>query len=78
MMSAFVKIPLQALVLLTGVLVFVFYLFQQPPLLFNKVHAERVEKSERSEEFRQLEGEFTAAFEARRTAAATLAAAGSR
>ena len=75
MMSAFVKIPLQALVLLTGVLVFVFYLFQQPPLLFNKVHAERVEKSERAGEFRQLEGEFTAAFEARRTAAASLAAA---
>jgi Na+/proline symporter len=75
MMSAFVKIPLQALVLLTGVLVFVFYLFQQPPLLFNKVHAERVEKSERSGEFRQLEGEFATAFEARRTAAAALAAA---
>ena len=75
MMSAFVKIPLQALVLLTGVLVFVFYLFQQPPLLFNKVHAERVEKSERAGDFRRLEGEFTAAFEARRTAAAALAAA---
>ena len=75
MMSAFVKIPLQALVLLTGVLVFVFYLFQQPPLLFNKVHAERVEKSERTGEFRQLEGEFATAFEARRTAAAALAAA---
>jgi SSS family transporter len=75
MMSAFVKIPLQALVLLTGVLVFVFYLFQQPPLLFNRVHAERVEKSERAVEFRQLEGEFTAAFAARRAAAANLAAA---
>ena len=75
MMSAFVKIPLQALVLLTGVLVFVFYLFQQPPLLFNKVHAERVEKSERAWDFRRLEGEFTAAFKARRTAAAALAAA---
>ena len=40
LMSAFVKIPLQALVLLTGVLVFVFYLFNQPPMLFNRVHAE--------------------------------------
>src|SRR5688500_13849530 len=45
MMSAFVKIPLQALVLLTGVLVFVFYLFQQPPMLFNRVHAERIAAS---------------------------------
>ena len=38
LMSAFVKIPLQALILLTGVLVFVFYLFVQPPMLFNPVH----------------------------------------
>jgi Na+/proline symporter len=75
MMSAFVKIPLQALVLLTGVLVFVFYLFQQPPLLFNKVHAERVEQSDRAGEFRQLETEFSAAFAARRAAAAALAGA---
>ena len=58
MMSAFVKIPLQALVLLTGVLVFVFYLFQQPPMLFNPVHAERIAKSERAAEFQPLEGEF--------------------
>ena len=32
MMSAFAKIPLQALILLTGVLVFTFYLFNAPPL----------------------------------------------
>ena len=38
MMSAFVKIPLQALILLTGVLVFAFYLFTAPPMLFNPVH----------------------------------------
>ena len=37
LMSAYVKIPLQALVLLTGVLVFVFYLFNQPPMLFRPV-----------------------------------------
>ena len=37
-MSAYVKIPLQALILLTGVLVFTYYLFVQPPMLFNPVH----------------------------------------
>ena len=64
MMSAFVKIPLQALVLLTGVLVFVFYLFNQPPMLFNRVHAERID-DERSRR-RSSSGsrrEFAAAFE---------------
>jgi solute:Na+ symporter, SSS family len=73
MMSAFVKIPLQALVLLTGVLVFVFYLFQQPPMLFNRVHADEIEKSDRAGEYRQLETQFAAAFAARRSAAAALA-----
>ena len=38
LMSAYWKIPLQVLVLMIGVLVFVFYLFVQPPMLFNPVH----------------------------------------
>src|SRR5438309_1602714 len=38
MMSAYVKIPLQLLILGTGVLVFVFYLFQAPPMVFNRVY----------------------------------------
>src|SRR5213075_50591 len=42
MMSAFVKIPLQLLVLATGVLVFVFYLFQAPPMLFNRAYDGRI------------------------------------
>jgi hypothetical protein len=37
-MSAWVKIPLQLLILTTGVLVFVFYLFQTPPMLFNRAY----------------------------------------
>ena len=71
MMSAFVKIPLQALVLLTGVLVFVFYLFNQPPMLFNTVHAEKSREERAGGGVpRSSRREFTAAFEARRTAAA--------
>ena len=73
MMSAYVKIPLQALILLTGVLVFVYYLFHQPPMLFNPKHAERIASSERAGEYRALEAEFARAFEARRRASATFA-----
>jgi Na+/proline symporter len=76
LMSAFFKIPLQALVLLTGVLVFVFYLFNQPPMLFNRVHAEKIAQSARAGEYRVLEAEFTQAFEARREASTALAHAG--
>ena len=35
--NAFLKVPMQFLILLTGVLVFVFYHFQPPPLLWNRV-----------------------------------------
>src|SRR4029450_4289997 len=41
MMSAYVKIPLQLLVLTSGVLVFVFYLFHTPPMLFTRASAAR-------------------------------------
>ena len=73
MMSAYVKIPLQALILLTGVLVFVFYLFHQPPMLFNAEHADAIRSSARAAEYRGLEVEFARAFEARRRASAAFA-----
>jgi len=75
MMSAYVKIPLQALVLLTGILVFVFYLFNQPPMLFNPVGDAAVKASARAGEFQDLQRQFTQAFQARRDAAYGLAAA---
>ena len=75
LMSAYWKIPLQALVLLSGVLVFVFYLFNQPPMLFNRVHADKVEQSGRWAEYQQLESRFAEAFAARREASLVLAGA---
>ena len=75
LMSAYVKIPLQALVLLTGVLVFVFYLFNQPPMLFKRLHAGTIERSARAGEYHELEAEFGRAFEARRAAATALVGA---
>ncbi len=73
MVSAFVKIPLQALILLTGVLVFSYYLFVQPPMLFNPVYQSRVESSSRAGEYRQLERQFKSAFDERRQAALAVA-----
>jgi len=70
MMSAFVKIPLQLLVLATGVLVFVFYLFQAPPMLFNRAYDARIAAGPRAAEYSSLEREFAAAFDVRRDAAA--------
>ena len=75
LMSAYAKIPLQALILLTGVLVFVFYLFHQPPMLFNPVHETRLRESARAAEYAALETEFAAASRVRETAARTAAGA---
>ena len=43
LMSAYWKIPLQAVVLLLGVLVFVFYIFNPPPLIFAEGARERLD-----------------------------------
>jgi SSS family solute:Na+ symporter len=75
LMSAYWKIPLQFLVLVLGVLVFVFYVFHPPPMLFSTVHTERMRSGESAPAYAALQTEFDAAFEARREAAAGLAAA---
>jgi SSS family transporter len=74
LMSAYWKIPLQALVLLVGVLVFVFYLFQAPPLLYNPAQ-ERQVRAAQPEALATLEGRFVEAFAAREAAARTVATA---
>jgi solute:Na+ symporter, SSS family len=69
MMSAYVKIPLQALILLTGVLVFTFYVFTRPPMLFNPEHEQAVRASAEAPAYAALESRFAHAFEDRRQAA---------
>jgi SSS family solute:Na+ symporter len=71
LMSAYWKIPLQMLVLVLGVLVFVFYVFSQPPLIFSPAHVARVAANPA---YAALQTEFDAAFAARRDAATRLAA----
>jgi SSS family transporter len=70
LMSAYVKIPLQLLILVTGALVFVFYLFQTPPMLFNRAYDAEIAASPRAAEYVRLQHDFDRAFAARREAAA--------
>jgi Na+/proline symporter len=70
LMSAYWKIPLQLLVLLLGVLVFAFYTFEQPPLIFSTRATEQVEPMPA---YAALRAEYDEAFAARQTAAARLA-----
>lgn len=68
LMSAYWKIPLQGLVLLVGILVFVFYQFQAPPLLYNPAHEARV-AAERGMEYEALRERYAQAFTEREQAA---------
>jgi Na+/proline symporter len=73
LMSAFVKIPLQVLVLMVGVFMFLFYVFNQPPMLFNTEYTAKVEGSTRAADYHALESEFSQAYEKRKAAATTMA-----
>lgn len=75
LMSAYWKIPLQALVLIIGVLIFVFYIFTPPPMLFNVRHDRTVRESARASEYTALEQRFGEALAGRRQAALQLAEA---
>ena len=69
LMSAYVKIPLQILILSTGVLVFVYYVFAPPPMLFNRIHDPKVAASAQASDYSVLQRNFDETFAARRDAA---------
>ena len=68
LMSAYWKIPLQALVLLVGVMVFVYYQFSPAPLLFNPAHESAVVDA-RGAEFEALQDRYGEALVLREGAA---------
>src|SRR5215469_4744816 len=70
--NAAAKIPMQFFILFIGAMVFVFYLFVQPPLLFQRAELARIESIEG---YQPVARDFQSAFEERRAAALALAAA---
>ena len=74
LMSAYWKIPLQAVVLLVGVLVFLFYTFERGPLLFNPAHDAAV-RAAAPAEMAALELRHAEAGAAREAAARNVSAA---
>jgi Na+/proline symporter len=68
--NAVAKIPMQFFILFTGAMVFVFYTFNQPPLIFEERQLERIQASG---EYSRLASDYDAAFERRRDAAARYA-----
>jgi hypothetical protein len=68
-MSAFIKIPMQFFILLIGVMVFIFYQFNTPPMVFNSVEEKKVEQSARANDFQKAKENYKAAHTARKNAA---------
>ena len=66
--NAFLKVPMQFLILLTGVLVFVFYVFHTPPLLWNTVEMRKLEAAA-PPELAAVKAAYDGALAARRDAA---------
>ena len=66
--NAFFKVPMQIAILAIGVLLYVFYHFERPPVIFNAAEAAMVRESDRAGDFAVLEAEHAAAHELRRTA----------
>jgi len=62
LINGMVKIPMQFLILLIGVLVFSFYQFTQPPIFFNKYELSKIENSKYRSEINSIKKEYSEAF----------------
>jgi Na+/proline symporter len=61
--NAIFKIPMQLLILFTGVMLFVFYIYVKPPILFNQVEVNNLKKSAYAEEFNKIEQDYNKYYE---------------
>lgn len=68
MFNGILKIPMQFFILLTGVLVFVFFEFHQPPAYFNQLAVDQLKETEYKSEIEDLEKEHTVLFRQKQAA----------
>jgi SSS family transporter len=66
LLNAMAKIPMQFFILFIGAMVFVFFIFERPPILFQPVELQHVKKDSR---FPSIQQRYNEAFEARKSAA---------
>ncbi|MET3113756.1 SSS family solute:Na+ symporter [Pedobacter sp. CG_S7] len=62
LMNGLVKIPMQFLILLIGVLVFAFYQFNKPPVFFNSFELNKLEKSRYQGDLKAINAEYSTVF----------------
>ncbi len=72
-MNGLIKIPMQFLILLIGILVFSFYQYHEPPIFFNKYEVSQLEKSNYRDEFNRLKKDYRDAYLTRKESTEKLA-----
>ncbi len=63
------KVPMQFFILFIGAMVFVFYIYVKPPLLFERTELARIQAPPMQAEYEPVARRYDAAFESRRAAA---------
>lgn len=66
--NGLIKVPMQFAILFIGTMVFVFYLFTQPPIFFNNVEVAKVKAGPRAAQYEALEAQQAEVFKARQQA----------
>lgn len=66
MFNGLLKIPMQFIILFIGVLVYVFYLFSQPPVFHNQVLKDRAMETVHGDSIRYYEEQFSAVYAQKR------------
>ena len=74
LLNAIAKVPVQFFILFIGAMVFVFFIFERPPLLFHPVEMQRLE---RTAEYPALQARYLEALDERQAAARKLKDGGS-
>jgi Na+/proline symporter len=75
MFNGLLKIPMQFIILFIGVLVFVFYLFNQPPIFHNQVLKQQALQTEKAGEIQVLESKYDSLYQQKRKAVDNLVTA---
>lgn len=76
LMNGLVKVPMQFLILLLGILVFAFYQFNSAPLFFNKTQVDKIQHSEHAASLQQIQDAYQKADEEKTAFVKSLAATG--
>ena len=68
MFNALLKVPMQFFILFVGVMVFIFYQFEKPPVFFKESATKFILSTEYAQEFKSLDDQYSQNFEQKKAA----------